>query len=225
MSQTIVFETTNEEEILSILEKEFQKLPQDGIIFLNAKHNFFPVLKKFQDKYWDNFSWNPLANGIEVWGGELKKIQKGSLSNDSIMLFMGADHFRCDELYAECENALSSGDTIVIQEMFRAFKTSILRHFVMEEEILFPVFEDLTGMRQGPTMAMRMEHEQMKNAVTDMETSLQKKDFKRAGAVGEMLLILMQQHNVKEEGILYPMITNHTLDMHEELLKQLQLAV
>ena len=41
----------------------------------------------------------------------------------------------------------------------------MLRHFEMEEAVLFPAFEEATGMTQGPTMVMHAEHVQMKGVL------------------------------------------------------------
>ena len=39
--------------------------------------------------------------------------------------------------------------------------------------------------------------------------------------VGETMMILMQQHNVKEEGILYPMADQDLASYLEELIEQM----
>ena len=39
--------------------------------------------------------------------------------------------------------------------------------------------------------------------------------------VGETMMILMQQHNVKEEGILYPMADQHLASYREELIERM----
>lgn len=71
--------------------------------------------------------------------------------------------------------------------------------------MLFPAFENATGMRQGPTQVMRMEHGQMRALVGQMEAALAARDGEGYAGAAETLLILMQQHNMKEENILYPM--------------------
>jgi iron-sulfur cluster repair protein YtfE (RIC family) len=43
--------------------------------------------------------------------------------------------------------------------------------------------------------------------------------------VGETLLILMQQHNMKEEGILYPMVDQHLAPYREELMDRMDNVV
>ena len=95
------------------------------------------------------------------------------------------------------------------------------RHFQMEETVLFPTFEEISGMRQGPTKVMRMEHQQMRNLLARMSEALSSRDREEIMEVGETMMILMQQHNVKEEGILYPMADQHLASYREELIKRM----
>ena len=76
----------------------------------------------------------------------------------------------------------------------------------MEESVLLPTFEDIRGMRQGPTKVIRMEHQQIKNLQTSMSNTVTRMDQDQILEIGETLLIQMQQHNMKEEGILYSMV-------------------
>ena len=72
--------------------------------------------------------------------------------------------------------------------------------------MLFPAFEAATGMTDsGPTFVMRMEHEQMRGLLEQMGTALERGDHDALLDQGDTLLMLIQQHNQKEEGMLYPM--------------------
>lgn len=117
-----------------------------------------------------------------------------------------ADHEHCDALFAEAENAAAEGDWPRALEQFQAFTRDTLGHFAREEDVLFPAFERRTGMQGGPTYIMRAEHDQMRNAITAMEQALQARDGPRFLGLSETLLMLMRQHNLKEENILYPML-------------------
>ena len=72
--------------------------------------------------------------------------------------------------------------------------------------MLFPAFEQATGMNgMGPTAVMRMEHEQMRGVLSQMEQEASRGDYDALSDHGDTLQMLIQQHNVKEEGMLYPM--------------------
>jgi DUF438 domain-containing protein len=63
-------------------------------------------------------------------------------------------------------------------------------------------------MTSGPTEVMRGEHRQMRDLLAQMRASLANRDSDDFGGNAETLLIMMQQHNMKEENILYPMCDN-----------------
>jgi hemerythrin-like domain-containing protein len=57
----------------------------------------------------------------------------------------------------------------------------------MEEKVMFPTFEEVTGMTQGPTMIMRMEHDQMRQLLNALQEDLEKKDKNHFFGVSESL--------------------------------------
>lgn len=118
---------------------------------------------------------------------------------------MSVDHKRCDELFAEAEVAISESDWDAGGQALSNFIDGMQHHFKMEEEVLFPAFETATGMAMGPTQVMRSEHEQMREIFTDIESAAGEKDSDELLGLCETLLMLMQQHNVKEEQMLYRM--------------------
>lgn len=117
-----------------------------------------------------------------------------------------ADHRLCDGLWAAVEAAANEGDKARALASFAGFAARTRRHFAMEEEVLFPAVEDATGMHGGgPTQVMRAEHIQIRNVLDQMATAAAASDLESVLDHGDTLLMLSQQHNVKEEGILYPM--------------------
>jgi hemerythrin len=64
---------------------------------------------------------------------------------------MTRDHRRCDRLFAAVEEAVAEGDWARAAEIFRDFVQGMERHFRWEEELLFPAFEQRSGITGGPT--------------------------------------------------------------------------
>jgi len=118
---------------------------------------------------------------------------------------MHQDHERCDILFAEVENAVSQKNWETADLSFATFMHSMERHFSMEEQVLFPAFEQRTGSGGGPTHVMRMEHQQIRSILDEMKNSLAAQDEEGYLGESETLLMVMRQHNAKEEQILYPM--------------------
>ena len=117
-------------------------------------------------------------------------------------------HKHCDEIFALAEAACANGDWAAGGKAFALLRDQLEAHFASEEELLFPAFENATGMSSGPTAIMRGEHRQMRDLLAQMQQGVAVRDNEAFGGAAETLLILMQQHNIKEENILYPMCDN-----------------
>ncbi len=123
----------------------------------------------------------------------------------NITQYLTEEHRKCDRVYAELENAVMKEVWEKAEELFKEFKEKTLLHFDKEEKVLFPEFEEKTGIVMGPTQVMRMEHNQARQLLNQMEDALRNRNKKEFLSLGESLMILIQQHNMKEEQILYPM--------------------
>ncbi len=126
----------------------------------------------------------------------------------SITAPLSQHHKHCDDIFARAEEACANGDWASGEEAFALLVNQLETHFTSEEELLFPAFENATGMTSGPTEVMRGEHVQMRDLMAQMKEALAARDSDGFGGAAETLLILMQQHNMKEENILYPMCDN-----------------
>lgn len=135
---------------------------------------------------------------------------------------MGDDHKRCDRIYADLENVAAKKVNDEAIRKFGEFRNEMEKHFHAEENILFPALEGKTGMVQGPTSVMRMEHQQMRNLFQSMENRLKNGD--RNGFLGdsETLHYLMQQHNAKEENMLYPMTDQQLGEISSDLVEKMK---
>ena len=137
--------------------------------------------------------------------------------------FFTQDHQDCDTRWAELEEQLDSADEATAQKLWQAFEGGMRRHLAMEEDILFPAFDSRSGMGGGgPTAMMRMEHQQMRGLLDQIGASIASGDTEEALDIGDTLLMLIQQHNIKEEGMLYPMAQNMLSGEWAELASQLE---
>ena len=140
----------------------------------------------------------------------------------SIQNFMTDDHRRCDDFFAEAEQAIGQNNVAAALAALEHFQQAILAHFATEEKTLFPAFEEKTGMSMGPTQVMRMEHEQMRLLFDAALSALKAGDVDEYFGQAETLLVMMQQHNMKEENMLYPMCDQHLSAELSELLPRLE---
>lgn len=123
--------------------------------------------------------------------------------------FFEQDHRDCDARWADVEELLDTHDVETARPAWQKFDTGMRRHIAMEEEVMFPAFEAAARMGGGgPTAVMRMEHKQMTGLLDQIEAAMESDDAEQAMDLGDTLLMLVQQHNIKEEGMLYPMAEN-----------------
>lgn len=136
--------------------------------------------------------------------------------------FLTADHRDCDALFAKAESAANDGDRDAARAACAEFEAAMARHLSIEESVLFPEFEARSGMVGGPTAVMRMEHEQMRAMMAQMRQALESGELDDFLGCGETLNILIQQHNMKEEQMLYPICDRALADRAEALLERMR---
>ena len=69
---------------------------------------------------------------------------------------------------------------------------------------------------------MRSEHNQIRSVLEQLSACLDKKEYDTVPVIGETLLILIQQHNLKEENMLYPMSDQHLGHQQQFLIEKMQ---
>ena len=123
--------------------------------------------------------------------------------------FYGQDHDRLDELFKTFQK-LKRSDFAKAKEAFKAFKFGLQRHIVWEEDLLFPLWEEKTGMSEGgPTFVMRAEHRQIGQQLEAIHGKVADQN-PDSDQEEQILLELLGSHNMKEERVLYPAIDQLT---------------
>ena len=122
-----------------------------------------------------------------------------------ISQFMTQEHRNCDTEFAQAEQLAAEGKWEEAEQAFLKFADDTIRHFKREEDELFPAFEAQTGSAEGPTQVMRYEHEQVRGLIGKMAQALESQDRDAYLSLCESMMILLQQHNMKEEQMLYAM--------------------
>ncbi|MGL1958903.1 MAG: hemerythrin domain-containing protein [Colwellia sp.] len=135
--------------------------------------------------------------------------------------YMTAKHRECDDAFVEAESAVAKVDWVLALEKWQCFAKELIQHFDQEENTLFPAFEQATGMTSGPTEVMRIEHQQMRALVQNLDNALAAKEKDEYLGLSETLMVMMQQHNMKEEMMLYPMMQQNIAE-GEQLIESFE---
>jgi hemerythrin-like domain-containing protein len=140
----------------------------------------------------------------------------------TITQYLETDHHHCDLRLAEAEGCVGKRQWDAADTAFKEFHLSLQQHLDMEEKVLFPAFEQTPGTPSGPTIMMRAEHQQIRQIVTAMRDALYARDAEEFSSGADILHIMMGQHNMKEESILYPMADRFMEDQAHEIIDEMQ---
>ena len=119
--------------------------------------------------------------------------------------YLEQDHQSCDARYDTAEALVNQGDWDGAGVEFAIFRRQLEGHLAMEEQVMFPALEQAMGSANGPTAVMRSEHSHMRAILQDMHVAISQLEQDDFFDHADTLRMLMRQHNLKEEGILYPM--------------------
>ncbi len=126
------------------------------------------------------------------------------MEQPQVTTYYEQDHDRLDDLLKNFQQ-LKRVDFPKAKPYFREFLTGLQRHIVWEEEILFPIFEEKTGITEGPTKMMRAEHRLIGKHLDAIHDKVRRAD-PESDDEEQALLNVLSVHNQKEEFILYPAI-------------------
>jgi len=136
--------------------------------------------------------------------------------------FLTNDHRACDELFADMEQKASKGSLSDAKAIYETFAQATEHHFQMEEKVMFPEFEQKTGMVQGPTQMMRQEHQQLRSLMTQIGEAIENEDKNKFFGLTETMMIMLQQHNMKEEQMLYSMAQQHLSEDADRIIMMME---
>jgi iron-sulfur cluster repair protein YtfE (RIC family) len=137
------------------------------------------------------------------------------MNQQTVSTYYEHDHDRLDGLFKNFQE-LKRTDFPKAKEYFREFMFGLQRHIIWEEEILFPLFDQKTGMyNSGPTEVMRQEHRLIRKYLEAIHDKVKARD-PESDYHEQMLLNTLFMHNQKEEYILYPAIDRSLGDKERE---------
>lgn len=121
--------------------------------------------------------------------------------------FMQKDHVDIDAIAERATNAAATGDAATMAKEGAEFLKRLRLHIDQEEKLLFPAFEERTGMREGgPSVQMKMEHDDMRPIIEQMHAAVAAKDAATYQRASKALFDILVPHNQKEEQMMYPML-------------------
>ncbi|HEY8856292.1 MAG TPA: hemerythrin domain-containing protein [Rugosibacter sp.] len=115
-----------------------------------------------------------------------------------------AHHKKCEDMMLTAKEVAAQLDWTKVDMILRELSTELEKHLSVEEDVIFPAYEKASGIRSGPTQVMRQEHHQMRGLLQTLQQVLADQENEIFIKMIDTLIGLMQQHNMKEEQVLYP---------------------
>jgi hemerythrin-like domain-containing protein len=190
-------------------------------LVLGAPPEAAQLLTEFQARYAHGFDWWLLYRKADALG---VLIGKRDGKPRTIVDFLGSDHQRLTAYWQEFLQAVEAcrmayetlfvrekGHRVAAIERLAQFIFGLRRHIRMEEDQLFPLFEERSRMPAGagPTAAMRAEHQAIEAILRNVEKLLAGGDCANVIQTIEGQPVhpseLLRSHDAKEENVLYPM--------------------
>lgn len=129
---------------------------------------------------------------------------------------MTFDHRECDVFFENIDKLINNKDFVAARENIIHWMNKNFKHFEVEETAIFPTLASQLGIVIPPVQMMIHEHHQIRNLITEIVSSFETADIETTLGNIETCFMMIQQHNMKEENILYPLI-DRELSHNDEL--------
>lgn len=131
------------------------------------------------------------------------------------------EHSQYENLLSRCQDAVEMEDWGTADRVFRELVAYLKQHMAVEEEVLYPAYEATAHAPQGPTRALREEHDQIVRLFRDMAAVIKTRDSEHVIDCLSHLEYQMVKHHEKEEDIFLPMASQILDDKREEISQKL----
>jgi hypothetical protein len=125
----------------------------------------------------------------------------GGEPEGSIGRLMQEKHRQCDDSFSKAEAFVFRNDWGQGRNAFDLFRHAMKLHLSMEEDVLLPSLGQRVAA--ASTAAIRMEHDQMRLILTDLEEAMAEENRDLFLRFSRTLRTALEQHTKKEEAILY----------------------
>ena len=131
------------------------------------------------------------------------------------------DHHKYDEMLTECEMAAEMADWKGAIRLFNTFTTELKLHMQLEDEVIYPLFEQKETDSENEIAELQDEHENIVRLLRDLVDVIKTKNIDH---FMESLLPLhetMNEHNTHEEAVLLSLGNDSLLVQREEVMSRL----
>ena len=123
----------------------------------------------------------------------------------TITTFLKKDRVRCDRLFQAADDAVTRQLWRKAGAAIDRFASALNRHLAMEEDVLFTALVQYTGEAGKPITVLLREHRQLRRLAMRARAAVRRRNGREFTDVAAGLRCAMEDHCMKEEGIVLAM--------------------
>ena len=108
------------------------------------------------------------------------------------------------------------------EDVFITFVRSLKVHMAMEEEVLYPAYEQHSDFPQDPVRALRQDHDRLFQLVRDIYQILKSRDSEHFVDAVKPVVVSLHHHHDKEEDFFLPMAGHLLMPYRESIVDELK---
>ena len=133
------------------------------------------------------------------------------------------DHRKYDEMLTQCEMAAEMADWKDAVRLFNEFTTDLKLHMQMEDEVLYPLFEQKDADPENEMTGLHEEHENIVRLLRDLACVIKNKNIDHFMESLEPLHETMNEHNMHEEAVFLSLGSDSLLTRRDEIMDKLSI--
>ncbi len=138
------------------------------------------------------------------------------------MNWLNHDHKNFESAVYKCRSASDDANWPLAQQVFDELVTSYRFHVRIEEEVLFPAYEQHPGVPRDPTDSLRADHAQIFRLMDHISRQLGQSPNDSLAEDLSLLYRTLISHHEKEEQIFLPMASQALYSDKDAILENLK---
>lgn len=131
------------------------------------------------------------------------------------------DHHKYDEMLTECEMAAEMADWKDAVRLFNEFTSELKIHMQLEDEVLYPIFEQKKTNPESEITELHEEHDNLVRLLRDLVSVIKSKNIDHFLESLVPLHEAMNEHNEHEEAVFRRLGSDSLLTRRDEIMEQL----
>ena len=142
--------------------------------------------------------------------------------NWAVEPWLNHDHKQFESAVYCCRSVCDDEDWGTVRNLFQDFLSSYVMHMQLEEDVLFPMYEERAETPTGAIISLREDHAQILGLAKHIRDLLERGDTQSVPNHMSSLYRLVTKHHKNEEEIFLPMARETLLSDKDKMLSELK---